>query len=96
MKELGRKNCSWKIERMCSGRGWDQNGKSPCRTLWQVEEDDIQFRIHKDYGGGSETYYGFTCPTCGCFTEIDTKDIPHFVKCHAKLFLNINVNNPLD
>lgn len=77
----------WKMEVTCSGKGWNQNGKCPCYALWEVTAMDIRKRTHTDYGGGTDTYYGFVCPDCGCFTEISEKDIPHDVKSHAPAYV---------
>lgn len=73
----------WKIEVTCDGNGWNQNGKSPCYSLFEVECFDIRKRIHTDISGCSDTYYGFVCPDCGCFTEISSKKIPFDVRSKA-------------
>lgn len=77
----------WKTEATCSGKGWDQSGKIPCYALWEVTAKDIKKRSHTDYGGGTDTYYGFVCPDCGCFTELPEKDIPHEVRSHAATYI---------
>ena len=77
----------WKMELTCSGQGWSQGNKTPCYALWEVTALDIKRRSHKDYGGGTETYYGFVCPDCGCFTEISDKIIPHDIRSHAPAYV---------
>ena len=76
----------WRTEATCNGKGWDQNGKNPCYALWEVTALDIRKRTHMDYGGGTDTYYGFVCPDCGCFTELSEKGIPHEVKNNAPVY----------
>lgn len=73
----------WKTKATCSGAGWNQEGRTPCYSLWEVTALDIRSRRHTDYGGGTETYYGFVCPECGCFTELNSKDIPYDVRSKA-------------
>lgn len=76
----------WSIQETCTGRGWDQNGKSPCLALFEIDASDIYARIHHDYGGGSDTYYGFVCPRCGCFTEISNRRLPSYVRANARRY----------
>lgn len=66
----------WKKEYTCTGRGWYQEGRTPCGCLLEVNIGDIQERSHTDLGGETDTYYGFTCCKCGCFTEISKDDVP--------------------
>ena len=74
------KSMRWGIECFCTGKGWDQEGKVPCGAKLEVSDVDIQRRTYKDISGVSETYYGFTCPLCKCFTELDESKIPWSVK----------------
>lgn len=74
----------FRIKVTCDGKGWDQDGHHPCYALWEATEADIRFRSHMDYGGTAEIYYGFVCPDCGCFTEIDAKKLPGNVKSKAR------------
>lgn len=96
MKVLNRhpENNGWSIEQYCTGHGWDQNGKVPCGAQLEVADIDIQHRDHTDYGGGNDRYYGFTCPICGCFTEISTSKIPYNVRSLAdkKPYIRPNVD----
>ena len=78
----------FKIKATCDGNGWDQGQRRPCYSLWEVDENDIQTRLHTDYGGTTDTYYGFTCPDCGCFTELDEKEIPPNVKIQARRYID--------
>lgn len=77
----------YKIEATCDGSGWDQEGKVPCYQRWEVCASDIYYRNHTDYGGCTDTYYGFVCPECGCFTELDNRKIPTTVKHNAKKYI---------
>lgn len=66
----------WSKEYTCTGRGWIQNGKTPCGCLLSVSITDIRRRFHTDITGETDSYFGFICSECGCFTEIPYKDIP--------------------
>ena len=74
----------WKTTSTCTGKGWIQIGTNPCYALWEIDASDILKRTHTDISGDTEAYYGFICPDCGCFTEIDVKDIPYEVRSGAK------------
>lgn len=74
----------WKTKEVCTGKGWQQDGdKKPCGEAFELTELDIQFRVHNFMGRGNDTYYGFTCPECGCFTELNESDIPSYVRNNA-------------
>jgi DNA-directed RNA polymerase subunit RPC12/RpoP len=36
-----------------------------CGSTLQYVPADIKKEIHRDYGGGSDTYYHIVCPPCG-------------------------------
>ena len=76
----------WTMQATCTGNGWNQDGKSPCLALFELDAGDIYSRVHHDYGGGSDTYYGFICPNCGCFTEISDSKLPSYVRANAKKY----------
>lgn len=76
----------FKIKATCSGSGWDQGSRVPCYSLWEVSAADIQKRTHTDHGGTTDAYYGFTCPECGCFTELDEKEIPYDIRTKARTY----------
>ena len=78
------KNMGWSIECFCTGKGWDQEGKVPCGAKLEVSDVDIQKRVCTDISEVSDTYYGFTCPLCKCFTELDESKIPWSVRGIAK------------
>lgn len=79
----------WKIEQTCTGKGWEQNGNVPCGALLEVAAQDILHRDYADYSGDSERYYGFICPTCKCFTELNKKEIPQYVINNAPSYKSI-------
>lgn len=83
----------FKMKATCTGAGWDQGNRCPCYSLWEVTAKDIQRRTHTDYGGNTDTYYGFTCPDCGCFTELDKDDIPFDIRANAKNYSKISNDN---
>lgn len=79
----------WHDKFTCTGAGWDQDGKIPCGCLLDVQATDIQYRNHTDISGFTDTYYGFVCCECGCFTEIPIKKIPIQVEKFAKPYRKI-------
>ena len=66
----------WRGKYTCTGKGWYQGDNVPCGRLLEVDINDIRERSHTDLGGETDTYYGFTCCKCGCFTEISKDDVP--------------------
>lgn len=72
----------WRGELTCTGAGWQQTGK-PCGRLIEVLASDVEARGHTDMTGCRDTYYGFRCPACGCWTEIPSGDLPYDVKSMA-------------
>lgn len=71
----------WSIEARCMGAlDWEKLGKprKPCYSKLKLEDGDIVRRI-----GSGETYYGFICPKCKCFTELPEEEIPENVKEYA-------------
>ena len=74
----------WRMEATCDGNGWNQNGKTPCFRLFEVDASDILKRAHTDISGCTDIYYGFRCPRCGCFTEIPSRKIPFNVRSVAR------------
>lgn len=73
----------WRKEFTCTGKGWMQHGTTPCGQLIEVLGTDICSRLHTDYGGGTDEYFGFYCPSCGSFTEIPTNKIPYEIRSMA-------------
>lgn len=67
----------WRKRVECNGRGgWHlQEGKRPCGHVLNVSENDIRKK--------GASYYGVICPFCGCFNEINQKEIPEKVKNKA-------------
>lgn len=76
----------FRTEQTCTGKGWNQNGKVPCYSLWEISAADIMKRTSSDYSGDTETSYGFVCPDCGCFTEIAANKLPWHVKSNATTY----------
>jgi len=83
----------FKMKATCSGRGWDQNGKVPCYALWEITAADVRKRTHTDMSGVTDVYYGFVCPDCGCFTELDTNKIPSEVRNSAPVYRGYQYND---
>ena len=78
---------AFKMQATCDGRGWNQNGRRPCLALWEITANDIRMRKHTDYSGETDSYYGFVCPDCGCFTELDPREIPLYVRNNAQEYI---------
>jgi len=64
----------WSLDVRCNGYGWGQKQK-PCYGKFRLIDGDILKRKTQE-----DTYYGFICPDCHCFTEIAEKQIPKEVK----------------
>lgn len=64
----------WSLEARCTGECWEQKQK-PCYGNFKLVDGDIVKRISR-----GETCYGFICPDCNCFTEINEKQIPYDVR----------------
>lgn len=81
---LGKENPNlWTTQESCTGKGWAQDTK-PCGALLEVSELDIISRKHKDMSGETDIYFGFKCPICGCFTELNPLNIPLYVRSRAQ------------
>lgn len=75
----------WTTEETCTGAGWNQDAnRNPCGSLLEIKAQDIMKRKHTDISGCTDIYYGFNCPVCGCFTELNDRKIPSVVKSGAK------------
>lgn len=73
----------WTKEVKCTGKGWSQDAY-PCGAILELDEADIIKRVHARYGQEPGTDYGFICPQCGCFTEMEPSDIPHYIRDKAR------------
>lgn len=72
---------NWSLEDvMCTGKGWNQNGKKPCYSVWDLDSGDIVKREYPDDFNSIAISYGFICPECHCFTQIDERLIPRSIK----------------
>jgi len=85
LKSGAENDAAWRKEEICTGFGWKQN-TTPCGALLELSNGDLLKRIHTDYSGESETYYGFVCPVCGCFTEVNESKYPSYILSNAKLY----------
>lgn len=86
IKTAKENNNVWRKQVTCSGKGWSQGGKTPCWSLLEIGPEDIKARNHTDISGCTDTYYGFECCKCGCFTELPSNQIPEDVKHAAKKY----------
>lgn len=73
------KEPNWSLEVMCTANGWSNHNK-PCYSTLKLNSKDIYRRSYHRYGEGKKHSYGFICPVCHCFTEIDKKKIPENIK----------------
>lgn len=73
----------WKGKFTCTGRGWVQTG-IPCRSILEVDATDLRTRLYTDLYQETTKYYGFVCPICGCYTEINARKLPEIAKRMAQ------------
>jgi hypothetical protein len=74
----------WKRIVNCTGGDWNQGDKVPCGSTLQIDSNDLIKRKwfkYPDYEGVS---YGFICPVCGCFTNLNENELPDHLKIIAK------------
>lgn len=69
------KKRDWSIRVECTGYGWKQKHK-PCYSILELEDGDIVMRRYGEWDDEIEIEYGFICPICQCFTEINKDRIP--------------------
>lgn len=74
----------WKTQSTCTGKGWCDPYLHPCYRLIEIDATDIYKRKHTDMSGCTDVYYGFICPACGTFTELNDKFIPDYIKSKAR------------
>lgn len=74
----------WNLEVVCTGKSWNQNGKIPCGSFLELDSNDIFKREWSKYPDRKGISYGFVCPVCNCFTEIEDNDIPKHLKDMAR------------
>ena len=76
----------WRKEVTCTGDGWTQKKNfPPCYILLEITVFDIRKRIRYKNKKAVVTY-GFICPSCRCFTEIQKNEIPDNIKAFAKKY----------
>ena len=71
---------NWSLQVECTGESWNQKGKKPCHSILKLEDGDIVKREGSCTFEGDFIAYGFICPECKCFTEIDETKIPKEIK----------------
>lgn len=69
----------WSLQVECTGKDWSQKSK-PCHSILELEDGDIVKREYGSINGDTQIAFGFICPECKCFTEIDEARIPNEVK----------------
>lgn len=75
---------NWSLEVECTGKGWTNKNKS-CNSSLNVEDGDIVKRSYRRYGDESSSIaYGFICPICNVFTEVDEKILPKEIMEYCK------------
>lgn len=76
---------TWSLRVTCKGDEYSANNKA-CGVVWEVNRNDI-VRIRLWIMGELETiHYGFVCPECNTFTEIDRNSIPVFVRNNCPFY----------
>lgn len=77
----------WKSHIICTGQSFHINvsrSNSECCYLIEIMATDVIKILHSQGECGPKYYYGFICPNCKAFNEIDEKDIPYFIKENIK------------
>jgi hypothetical protein len=69
----GRPQKGWSKEFLCTGDG---NGGGGCGAKLLVEQADLYQTSHSDYGGDTDYFVTFCCPSCG--VETDAKGTPFY------------------
>jgi hypothetical protein len=85
---------NWTLKVECNGLKWNQNNKVPCGSLLEIDKDDVIKREWSKYPDYSGINYGFICPICGCFTELNEKDLPEGMEDYAKNYLDVTNSIP--
>lgn len=75
---------NWNLQVDCTGKNWNQEGKVPCGSTLEIDANDIIKRKWNKYPDESGNDYGFICPVCGCFTEINNKLLTEHLMDMAK------------
>ncbi len=65
----------WAKEFKCTGSG---NGNGGCSAILLVEQGDL----YRNYNEDTDHYATFTCPECGCKTNVD---VPSSVEIGSKV-----------
>ena len=80
----GNGKLNWSLEVECTGNGWANKNK-PCHSSLNVEDGDIVKRSYRRYGDESSSIaYGFICPICSVFTEVEGKILPKEIMEYCK------------
>lgn len=77
---------NWNLEVECTGKNWNQDNKTPCGSVLEINANDLIKREWSKYPDYSGIDYGFICPVCKCFTEIDQENLSDNLKSMAKDF----------
>lgn len=75
---------NWRLEVECTGYGWNQGDKVPCGSILEIDADDLMKRKWYTYPDSSGMNYGFVCPVCECFTEVNEDNLNGHLKKMAK------------
>jgi hypothetical protein len=75
MKVLVKNSEKWKKEVVCTGKG---NGGLGCKSVLEIEAEDLYKTQNCDYRGDCDVYSTITCPECG--VETDVEGIPYKIQ----------------
>ena len=76
----------WELEVDCTGGEW-RDDKVPCGSTSSINATDLVRRKWCKYPDDNGVDYGFICPKCGCFTNIDEKNLTKDLKTMAKDYI---------
>jgi hypothetical protein len=77
------------MEVTCTGENWEQGDKIPCGSKLEINSDDLLRREWSKYPDDNGIDYGFICPVCGCFTQINSIILPKDLRKMAKDYLEV-------
>lgn len=70
----------WFMNVTCNGKNWEQGDNVPCGSDLEIDKNDLLVRGWFKYPDMEGKNYGFICPICGCFTEIDESKLDKNLK----------------
>lgn len=73
---------NWSLKVTCNGEKWTQK-QAPCGSDLEIDIKDLYFRKWFKYPNTEGISYGYICPVCGCFSEINESLLSKHMKIKA-------------